>query len=112
MNGEERRISKRFSLREPVQFQFLEAGPFTGGMSQDISETGIKIRLNDFLPLGTALTLHIQVTAQKSIECTGRVVWVQKLPHMENYQAGVHFVGIDSSSNLKQTIPQYFLSNQ
>ena len=112
MNEEERRTSRRFNLHEPVQFQFIEAGPFIGGMSRDISETGIRIRLNDFVPLGTELVLRIQIAAQRTIECVGRIIWVQKLPHMENYQAGVHFVGIDSSYNLKQTIPQYFLFNQ
>ena len=109
MNSDEKRQTKRFSLREPVQYQLEETGPYSGAMARDISETGLKMRVNQFIPLGTELILHIQLSTQKTIDCMGRVVWVQKIPHMENYQAGVQLTDSDGQFSLRQVFPQYFV---
>lgn len=91
-NTEEKRLFRRVSCSQPVHFQFKDPSRFGGCLSRDLSEGGIQINLNDFVPLGTELILQIQLAPEKAVECVGRVVWVRGLPLMDRYQAGLEFL--------------------
>ena len=95
----ERRSSRRIKLRESVQYRLKEAGDSQGCLSNDISEKGIRINSNDFLPLNTELNLQVQMGLEGSLECQGRVVWMEKLPFAERYWVGLEFVPSPSLAN-------------
>ena len=80
-------------------------------MAKDLSEGGLKIRLNHFMPLDTELILRIRLTIENIIECSARVVWIEKSRFGENYQAGVEFSQDGSVLNNQKQI-YGFLSHQ
>jgi len=88
---QERRVFPRARFSEAVHFEDPHDAIYGGSLSQDVSEGGIRIRINDFLPLGSELMLQIAISAGRVVECVGRVVWIEKIPYGENYQAGVAF---------------------
>ncbi|MBI5150508.1 MAG: PilZ domain-containing protein [Candidatus Omnitrophica bacterium] len=90
-HGVERRKYRRIDFREPVQFGSANPVRSGGCLSCDLSEGGLRINVNEFVPPGTGLTLQIPLPAQKIVEYTGRVAWVSKLPFAERYQLGLEF---------------------
>jgi len=106
----EKRISERMAHKAPIQFFSKDSGPLTGCIAKDISESGIQINLNDFLPLNTELTLNIQLDAKRTVECAGKVVWIRKLPVSDRYLAGLEFSRDDSLLNPKAEIHHFIKS--
>ncbi len=108
---EEKRKSPRFSFREAVSYQLYQTPQKFGGcLAYDIGEGGAKINFQDFIPLGTEVTLQVrlgQKSTSRMIDIVGRVVWVIRIPFSDYYQVGVKF--IDSIPNLKpkEGIGQY-----
>ena len=88
----DRRCARRIRLTESVQYQFTDSADYSGSKAVDISETGVQVLLNDFIPLESQLMLRVQLTKGNIIDCMGRVVWIAKLPFGENYQAGLEFI--------------------
>lgn len=86
-----RRQYRRIKFSEPVQFQLKDPKYFGGCLSADISEGGIRINLNDFVPLNTEVSLQVQVDKYKVVDCAGQVVWIEKAPYADSYRAGVQF---------------------
>lgn len=107
---QERRKFKRKEFREPVQFQFADPAQFGGSLAYDLSEGGIKMNFNDFVPLDTKIGLQVRLDSQKVIDCIGHVVWVQKYPHMECYQAGLEFDVMDPA--ISRTEIHEFINQQ
>ena len=100
----ELRVFHRFAHAEPVQFQFKDPNQFGGCLSRDLSEGGIRIRLNDFVPLETELMLKIRLADGNTVECSGRVVWIEKARFGEYYHAGLEFAGNESAKSLQKII--------
>lgn len=88
---DEKRNFRRFCHTGPVQFQFKDPNRFGGWLSCNLSEGGIRVYLNDFIPLNTELTLQVRLADETIMDCTGRVVWVEKNRFGDNYQAGLEF---------------------
>jgi len=110
-NTGDKRQFRRMVHSEPVQYQFKDPSQFGGCVAKDLSEGGVRIRINDFVPLNTELTLKIRLADENIVECTGRVVWVEKSRFGDSYQAGLMFSGDESVlSNQKKIYG--FLSHQ
>jgi hypothetical protein len=77
-NQRDKRNFERVHLAQPVRVQFKEPGQFSGTLSCDLSEGGIRLHMNEFIPIGTELILTIQLADDRIEECPCRVVWVQK----------------------------------
>ena len=88
---EERRIFNRVECRKPVGFRLKDPSIFGGCLSSDISEGGIKVNLNEFVPLDTEFILEVKIATQEIVDCVARVVWIEKLAFMDRYQAGLEF---------------------
>jgi len=88
-NMEDKRQFRRMAHSGPVQYQFKDPSQFGGCVSRDLSEGGVHIRMNDFMPLNTELTLKIRLAGENVVECSGRVVWVEKSRFGDSYQAGL-----------------------
>lgn len=89
--AEERRLAKRITFKEPVRYELLDPGHFAGTVAYDISESGLRLRLPEFLPLGTEVVLNIALRPGQNVDCRGRIVWVSQIPYSDQYQAGVTF---------------------
>jgi len=110
-NESEKRNFLRFRLAQPVRVQFKDPAQFSGSLSCDLSEGGVRLQMNDFIPLGTELTLTIQLEDDRIVECPCRVVWVQKNRFADRYQAGLEFVETDSMPDSQRRI-HTFLAHQ
>ena len=109
--SEDKRQFRRMIHSEPVQYQFNDPSRFGGCVSKDLSGGGVRILLNDFIPLNTELSLKIRLAGDSIIECIGRVVWVEKSRFEETYQTGLDFSQDESSSSNQKKI-YGFLSHQ
>jgi len=107
----DKRQFRRMQHSEPVQYQFTDLNQSGGCVAKDLSEGGLKIRLNHFMPLDTELILRIRLTIENIIECSARVVWIEKSRFGENYQAGLEFSQDGSVLNNQKQI-YGFLSHQ
>jgi len=108
-NFAEKRKFIRFTHKQPVEFQFHDAGCLTGSLTGDLSAGGLRILLNDFIPLNTELMLHIWLDDGRVVESVGRVAWVRKNRFNDNYQAGLEFSANQSIQYVQKTISGHFL---
>jgi len=92
-NADEQRIFQRFRHREPVQYRLEDLGILDGCVANDLSESGIRIRLSAFIPFNTELTLKIRLADENIVECAARVVWIEKTRFGDYHQAGLEFLG-------------------
>ena len=110
-NTQDKRQFRRMTHSEPVQYQLKDPGQFGGCVSKDLSGGGVRILLNDFVPLNEELYLKIRLAGDSIIECMGRVAWVEKSRFEDTYQVGLDFSQDESRlSNQKKIYG--FLSHQ
>ncbi len=89
----EKRQHPRFSFREPVAYNKKEGSPESGSLANDISGGGVRIRVQEFIPLNTVLDLKVHFTAPaRTMAVKGFVVWVREVPHSEVYDVGIRFL--------------------
>jgi len=86
MTRERRRFQRR-ELRTPVRFQWKDAA--AGGLARDISERGLRMDLNEFIPIRTTMLVDVCLDSGKVQRFSGEVVWVEQKRFSERYQAGV-----------------------
>ena len=114
---QDRRRYLRTTFREPVQYSMLGEGAgsrhaFGGFLSCDVSEGGLRIYANDFVPLNTPVKMDFYIHPEKLVSLDGRVVWTQKAPHTENYQLGMEFDENNTNFNGRGDLRQYVHSLQ
>ncbi|MBF0521572.1 MAG: PilZ domain-containing protein [Candidatus Omnitrophica bacterium] len=104
---QEKRTSPRVRFQDAVQFVLKDPTQFGGSLGCDISEGGMRLTVNKFIPLNSEVTLTVQLGAESSIECVGRVVRIQQMPFSENFQLGLEFVKDESQAYIRKDIHQY-----
>jgi Tfp pilus assembly protein PilZ len=109
-NDDERRQFNRIRRAQPVQFQLKDPSQYGGCLSCDLSQGGIRVQLNDFIPLNTEMTLQIRLSDESVVDCPCRVAWVEKSRFSDRYQAGLEFEG-ESTLDSQRKIHR-FLSSQ
>ena len=67
---------------------------------RDLSQCGVKILSENFLPLGRNLHLDINLIKEKA-EAKAQVVWYSKMQSSEKYCIGLKFLEVNSSSKRK-----------
>lgn len=110
-NAAERRAFKRVIHAEPVQLQLTEYTPPVGSLAKDLSEGGLRLRINEFIPLGTEISVNVQLAPGKLVESTAEVVWISQIPHSESYQVGLEFQNLNSLLSSRQEIHTFIDSN-
>jgi len=94
----DKRQYPRFSFREPVGYQTTGEGLSFGALTDDISQGGVKIRVQEFIPLRTVLHMKIHMNdPARLVPVKGQVVWVREVPHSEVYDIGIRFLEIFQS---------------
>lgn len=88
---ENKRRYPRFSFSEPVGYQG-DGRILEGSLAEDISQTGIKLSVSQFIPLNTLLELHIQLPNQVEVVAVqGKVVWIREIPYRDDaWEIGLH----------------------
>ncbi len=105
----EKRRFRRVRFSEPVHYQLKETSRFGGCLSLDISEGGMKINFDDFIPLNTEIALQLKLTGiPRIIDLLGKVVWLQQVPFSERYHVGLRFEQSDHVSH--EEIREYIRS--
>ncbi|OGX08873.1 MAG: hypothetical protein A2Y03_10845 [Omnitrophica WOR_2 bacterium GWF2_38_59] len=90
-NVQEKRSFQRVACRNVVKFKIKDSLESGGCLARDISDGGIKINLNEFVPLHSEVNLEVQLATQRIVDCVARIVWIEKMPFMDRYQAGLEF---------------------
>lgn len=103
----EKRKCKRILYKEAVQYRLKEGNEFGGCLAHDLSEGGIRINTNDFVPLNTPIILNIRLSGDNITEMKGYVVWVHKLPYTDRYLVGLQFEVTDSYIQSKKEVHNY-----
>lgn len=111
--AEKRRYS-RIPYREAVQYNVLGTpGERGGSLAYDVSETGLRLQLEHFVPINTQIALNLPVghtRDAKVITIHGRVAWVGQIPYSDRYQVGLEFNPSDLEVNHQEQFSQYLAS--
>ena len=103
----EKRRYRRVRFSEPVGFHLKTPNNFGGCLARDLSEGGIQLTLNEFVPLNSEITLQLKLSRfPKVVDVTGRVAWLQRVPYSDRYAVGLEFAKNEtlSSQEIRQFI--------
>ncbi len=109
----EKRKFSRVSFKEAVQYTLGDSHEFAGSLAQDIGEGGLRLQLNDFVPVNSKVTVEMvlgESVRTKLITLNARVAWNQRMRYSDQYQVGLEFSRDNSSGEAKQEISQYLKS--
>ncbi len=83
----------RVPFNEAVAYGQGEDSLFNGSLAADLSQSGVRIRVQQFVPLNTIvhLKLHLK-NPDRAVPVRGQVVWVREVPHSESYDVGIQFL--------------------
>jgi len=92
---DDRRVFTRFPVKFSLRFLNLWEGKEGKSLTQDISAKGVRLLLNESLPLYTALELWINVPDKNEpLYTRGEVVWTNKVNH-NKYNVGIRLEKAD-----------------
>lgn len=92
----EKRRFRRIRFAEAVHYQIKETNHFGGCLASDLSEGGMRINFNDFVPVHTEFLLQAKLEDKPHIlDLRGRVKWLQKIPYSDRYHVGLEFTRVD-----------------
>lgn len=115
VHGNDQVIEKRHFLRarynDSVRFHFRDSGKSGGCVARDISEDGIRLDLEDFVPINSEMILQMKFhDSPVAMDIKGRVVWSQQVPYSDRYHVGFQFV--ETNPPIKEGIRNYVKSHQ
>ena len=105
-NPTEKRLDLRLDFSVPMRYRKIEsvAQDFKGSLIKNISKSGAKISLYEFLPLNLRLAIEIPLTSGlKPVQGVGRVAWVSKAAYSEQYDVGLEFVNLNERDSQQIT---------
>jgi c-di-GMP-binding flagellar brake protein YcgR len=99
---EERRKFPRVSFNTSVAYQNKGDNAVTYALTKDLSQTGMCLTLDKFIPKDAELILDFALDNYLGqIRTKARVAWIQRLPYAQQYRAGLEF---------RETEPLYSLN--
>lgn len=91
----ERRRFTRVNTRVPLQFKDIQRPieTYSGTLTKDICEGGVRFIANEFLSVFTRLLVEISVPSfSRPIKAISKVAWIQKQPRGSQYNVGLQFL--------------------
>lgn len=91
----ERRKFPRINARLPLQFKDIQRPieTFSGTLTKDISEGGVRFISSEFLSIFTRLLIEASIPSfSRPIKSISKVAWIRKVPHGSQYDIGVQFM--------------------
>ena len=104
---DEKRAFPRVRISFPVRCEDLASHKPFYTVFKDISEGGIKLISEDFMPINKSFKFEINLI-NNLVKGRGRIVWCNSQPFSERYLAGIQFIDIEP--NAKDRLSK-FLSN-
>lgn len=90
--NKDKRNSERKNVSASVRYQLKSSSEFGSTVACDMSEGGLKLNFNKFVPSNTDFLLELNLpAAPKIINAVGKVMWAQRVPHSDRYQLGISF---------------------
>ena len=90
--GVEQRRFPRVPFQRGVRFRSQDTDLFCGQAARDISQGGIRINSESFIPAGSTVMLQIQLEGEgRLINLSGRVAWARFLSSLDKFQIGIEF---------------------
>ena len=74
----------------------------------DISEGGIRFRVNHFIPIHNKLLFRINIPNQRCIEAVAQPAWIREIPNLSQYDIGAKFLSLSQGD--KEIIRQFVSS--
>ena len=93
----ERRMSIRVECELPSSFRDLDStnpGRIENATVKNISRSGIKIRLDSFVPIQDRLYVYLPLPSRQTVEAQLIPAWIVELPHLGKYEMGARFVAM------------------
>lgn len=98
----ERRSFKRKNIHASIRYELKSSLEYGSVLTRDMSESGIRINFEKFIPYNTDMILQMKLPAlPKVINTIGKVVWSQRIPHSDRYQLGLKFEGVTEEQRLE-----------
>lgn len=91
----ERRKSPRINARLPLQYKDIQRPieTYSGTLTRDISEGGVRFIANEFLSIFTRLLVEASIPSfSRPIKAISKVAWIRKIPSGNQYDVGVQFM--------------------
>ena len=110
----EKRQRSRISFRESVQYIMEETQEYGGSVAHDLSDGGLRLQLNDFVPINTRIVIDIPISdanGTKVITLNGRVAWVRRVRYSDQYQVGLEFNPFETETISKE-VSKYINSSR
>ena len=93
----ERRLCLRVECELTGSYRDLDAGNpahIESAVVKNISRGGIKLRVDEFIPIQDRLFIYLHLPAHQTIEVQVKPAWIVELPHLNKYEIGARFVGM------------------
>ena len=101
----EKRRSNRVKSSLPAQYESIVEGKHGNGLTQDISENGLKMTMEEFIPKFSRVSVKVNLKPDKLIVLSGKVQWTHQVAYSSRYQIGLTFE--DISYDTKRSIAEY-----
>ncbi|MBI4708157.1 MAG: PilZ domain-containing protein [Candidatus Omnitrophica bacterium] len=93
---EEKRQFSRLNLHIPVRCQYKSFSKFNFTLTRDISEGGLKLVSEEFIPPKTDLVLEFNLSLEaRMIKAVAKTVWIQQMRGSDWYRIGIQFLNIN-----------------
>jgi len=94
---EEKRVSQRFLFSEPVTYLKPEVS-ISGSVAGNISVSGISLKVQEFVPIGSILELQVCLGNSPKLICLkGEVVRMRETLSEDCYEIGLKFIKDEES---------------
>lgn len=91
--GFHNREFSRVPFKRPVKCKTSNVEIYAGHLAQDISQGGMCIKSNEFVPVGSRVIVQVQFDHQgRLLDLEAKVVWTRELPYANGFQLGLEFV--------------------
>ena len=108
MSKNNRRFT-RAKFQAAVGYREKDGHFLEGSAAKDISEKGLKIKVEKFFPVETVLELQFNLPAfSRPLIVQGKVIWVRQTPHSERWEVGIN---LRTDKNSVAMIQRHISSN-
>lgn len=92
------RLNGYFLVKYKVITPHPENIPLTIASTKDISGGGVRLRLKDYVPVGSLIEVFINYPGfDAPIQILARLVWIRKIRNFDMYDSGVQFLNVDEA---------------
>ena len=100
-----RRRAQRITAKLTTRYELRPEKKYANVLTQDISESGIRMLSDGFIPRMSRVAVQINLSPHKLVELNGEIKWSRRVAYSNYYQTGLEFK--DLSPDTKRSIAEY-----